>query len=155
MELKKRVLEDNIANITRSGKHYKPSFLKKDHPSRDLGEGSKPTKPRGKEDKEEEDRVLMQLKKTQAHASVWSLLMASQKHCKALLDALNEKEVPIEITTQEVLSLIGVEGPSHPLLDFSNEDLPSKGATHTRPLQITIECMRAKVLMVFIDNGST
>jgi len=42
-ELKKRVLEDNIANITRSGKHYKPSFLEKDHPSRDLGEGSKPT----------------------------------------------------------------------------------------------------------------
>jgi len=57
MELKKRVLEDNISNITRSGKHYKPSFLEKDHLSRDLGEGSKPTEP--KEDKEEEDRVLM------------------------------------------------------------------------------------------------
>ncbi|KAK9991357.1 hypothetical protein SO802_026342 [Lithocarpus litseifolius] len=40
-ELKKRVLEDNVANITRSGKHYKPSFLEKDHPGRDLGEGSK------------------------------------------------------------------------------------------------------------------
>ena len=133
MGLKKRVLEDNIANITRSGKHYKPSFLEKDHPSRDLGEGSKPTKPRGKEDKEEEDRVLMHLKKTQAHVSEWSLLMAFQKHCKTLLDALNEKEVPIEITTQEVLSLIGVEGPSHPLLDFSNEDLPPEGATQTRP----------------------
>ena len=25
-ELKKRVLEDNVTNITRSGKHYKPSF---------------------------------------------------------------------------------------------------------------------------------
>ena len=49
-ELKKRVLEDNVTNITRSGKHYKPSFLENDHPSRDLGEGSKPTKPRGKED---------------------------------------------------------------------------------------------------------
>ena len=57
--MKKRVLEDNIANITRSGKHYKPSFLEKDHPGRDLGKGSKPTKPMGKEDKEEEDRVLM------------------------------------------------------------------------------------------------
>ena len=37
MELKKRVFEDNVANITRSGKHYKPSFLENDHPSRDLG----------------------------------------------------------------------------------------------------------------------
>ena len=49
MKLKKRVLEDNVANITRNGKHYKPSFLEKDHPGRDLGEGSK-----RKEDKEEE-----------------------------------------------------------------------------------------------------
>ena len=58
-ELKKRVLEDNVANITRSGKHYKPSFLEKDHPSRDLGEGSKTIEPKGKEDeKEEEDRIL-------------------------------------------------------------------------------------------------
>ena len=56
-ELEKRVLEDNISNITRSGKHYKPSFLEKDHLGRDLGEGSKPTEP--KEEKEEEDRVLM------------------------------------------------------------------------------------------------
>ena len=61
-KLKKRVLEDNVANITRSGKHNKPSFLEKDHLGRDLGEVSKPTEPKG--DKEEEDRVLMQLKKT-------------------------------------------------------------------------------------------
>ena len=49
---------------------------------------------------------------------------------------------------------MGVEGSSHPLLAFSNEDLPPKSATHTRPLQITIECMGAKVLVVLIDNGS-
>ena len=40
----------------------------------------------------------MQLKKTQAHVSVWGLLMASQKYRKPLLDALNGKEVPIETT---------------------------------------------------------
>ena len=39
-ELKKRVIEDNVANITRSGKHYKPPFLEKDRLSRDIGEGS-------------------------------------------------------------------------------------------------------------------
>ena len=66
---------------------------------------------------------------------------------------MNEKEVPIEITPQEVLSLMGVEGPSHPLLDFFDEDLPPEGATHTKPLQITIECMDAKVPMVLIENG--
>ena len=71
------------------------------------------------------------------------------------MDALNGKEVPIETTAQDVLSLMVVEGSSQPRLVFSDEDLPPEGATHTRPLQITIECMDAKVLMVLIDNGST
>ena len=59
----------------------------------------------------------------------------------------------IETTPQEVLSLMGVEAPFHPLLPFFDEDLPPEGATHTIPLQITIECMGAKVPMVLIDNG--
>ena len=69
-ELKKEVIEDNVANITKSGKHYKPSFLEKDHLGRNIEEGFKPTEPKGKEEKEEEDRVLTQLKKTQAHVSI-------------------------------------------------------------------------------------
>ena len=63
-------MEDNVANITRSGKHYKPSFLEKDHLGKDIGERSKPMEPKGKEEKEEEDRVLTQLKKTQSHVSI-------------------------------------------------------------------------------------
>ena len=69
-ELRKTFMEDNAANITRSGKHYKPSFLEKDHPGKDIGERSKPMEPKGKEEKEEEDRVLTQLKKTQSHVSI-------------------------------------------------------------------------------------
>ena len=80
--------------------------------------------------------------------------MASHKRCSALLTALNGKEVPIETTSQEVLSLIGVEAPSHPFLAFSNEELHLKGASHIRPLQIIVECMDAKVPMVLINNGS-
>ena len=57
-KLKKMVVEEDVANITRSAKHYKPSFLEKDHPGRDIGKGSKLTKSKGKEEKEEEDRVL-------------------------------------------------------------------------------------------------
>ena len=75
-ELKKSVLEDNVANITRSGKHYKPSFLEKDHLGRNMQEGTKPVEPKGKEEKEEEDKVLTQLKKTQAHVSMWGLLIS-------------------------------------------------------------------------------
>ena len=68
-ELKKRILEDDVANVTRSGKHYKLSFLEKDRPGRNLEEGSRPIRLNGKEEKEE-DRVLTQLKKTQAHVPV-------------------------------------------------------------------------------------
>jgi len=67
--------------------------------------------------------------------------MASHKYRSAFLDALNGKEMPIETTPQEVLSLMGVKALSHPLLAFSIKELPFEGATHTRPLQITIECM--------------
>ena len=45
-----------------------------------------------------------------------------------------------------------VKAPSYPSLTFSDEELPFEGATHTRPLQITIKCMGAKVPMVLIDN---
>ena len=81
--------------------------------------------------------------------------MASLKHPSALLDTLNGKEVPIETIPQEVLFLMGVEAPFYPSLTFSNEELPPKGATHTRPLQITIESMGANVPMALISNGYT
>ena len=93
------------------------------------------------------------MKKTQAHVSIWGLLMASYKHCSAFLDALNGKEVPIETTPQEVISFLGVEALSYPLLAFFDKELPLEGATHTRPLQTTIECMGGKVPMMLIDNG--
>ena len=86
--------------------------------------------------------------------SVWGLLVASHKNHSALFDALNGKEVPIKTTPQEVLALIAVEAPSHLSLTISDEKLPPKGTTNAKPLQITIECMGAKVLMVLIDNGS-
>ena len=54
-ELKKRVIEDNVVDITRSRKHYKPFLLEKECPGRDIVQGSKPTEPKGKGEKEEED----------------------------------------------------------------------------------------------------
>ena len=62
--------------------------------------------------------------------------------------------MPIETTPQEELSFMGVEAPSHPSFTFSDEELLPEKASHTRPLQITIECMGAKVPMVLTDNGS-
>ena len=52
-KLKKRTQEDDVANVNRSGKPYKLSFFEKDHPSRNLGEGSRPVGINGNEEKEE------------------------------------------------------------------------------------------------------
>ena len=72
--IEEKIFEDYVANRTKSRKHYKPSFLEKDRPDKDLREGSKPTESIGTEEEEEEegekDRILMQLKKTQAHVSI-------------------------------------------------------------------------------------
>ena len=96
--------------------------------------------PEGKEDKEEEDRVLMQLKKTQAHVSS--------------LECIEwERSTYRKYTTRSFVSY-GNRRFFTPSPAFFDGDLPFGGATHTRPLQITIECMGAKVLMVLIGNGS-
>ena len=41
----------------------------------------------------EEDRVLTQLKKTQANITIWGLLIASKNQRQAMLDALNRLDV--------------------------------------------------------------
>ena len=40
-----------MANITRIGKLYKPPFLEKDHPGRNMEEGSKPIDSMGRKKK--------------------------------------------------------------------------------------------------------
>ena len=70
IKLEKSIVKENVASITRSRKYYKPSFLERGYLDRDIREGSKPTKLKVKEEKEEEDRVLTQLKKNQAYVPV-------------------------------------------------------------------------------------
>lgn len=42
-EVKKIEQEKDVMNVTRSEKNYKPSFLEKYYPKRDMGEGQKPS----------------------------------------------------------------------------------------------------------------
>ena len=37
---------------------------------------------------------------------------------------------------------------------FSEDDLPSKGSNHTRPLHISVGCLGRRVPSVLLDNGS-
>ena len=53
-KLKKRIQEDDVANVNRSGKHQKLSFLDKYHAGRNLGEGSSLVGINRNEEKEED-----------------------------------------------------------------------------------------------------
>lgn len=88
--LKKRFQEESIANITRSGKHYKPSFLRK---TISIGTWEKERNLLALMGKEE-DRVLAQMKRNQAYVSVWELLMVSRKYQALVLEAFPRKEYP-------------------------------------------------------------
>ena len=139
---------------TRTGKHFKPPHLEVKHPGREdlerevtnLKSVSKIGKGKGiaKPDKEE-DRVLTQLKRTQATISIWGLLIAAQKHRDAILGALAEKEVPMTTSPEVVLSIMGVENTGAVII-FTDK--------HNRAFYITVKCLNAKVPRVLVDNGS-
>ncbi|XP_077211881.1 uncharacterized protein LOC143847087 [Tasmannia lanceolata] len=75
------------------------------------------------------------------------------KHRQVVLCDLNASQVSVEITPDELVGLVAMTKVSK-VLSFSDEDLPSEGKDHTRPLKITILCNRKKVSEVLVDNGS-
>ncbi|XP_077249097.1 uncharacterized protein LOC143888528 [Tasmannia lanceolata] len=93
------------------------------------------------------------LKKTQANISVWGLLMSSSKHRKVVLKELNSAQVSVEITPDELVSVVSVARTTK-TLSFTDSDLPPEGKDHTKPLRISVVCNKKKVPEVLIDNGS-
>ena len=92
----------------------------------------------------EEDKVLAQLKKTQASISIWGLIMASQKHRDAILESMAGKEVPMDTTLEQVLSIMGMTTDESAII-FTTKDLPPEGGDHDRAFYVTIDCIGSKV----------
>ncbi|XP_077251793.1 uncharacterized protein LOC143891021 [Tasmannia lanceolata] len=72
---------------------------------------------------------------------------------EVVLRELNSSQVSVEITPDELVGLVAMTKASK-ALSFSDEDLPSEGRDHTRPLKITLLCNQKKVSEVLVDNGS-
>ncbi|XP_077212815.1 uncharacterized protein LOC143847916 [Tasmannia lanceolata] len=142
---------DELRHVTRGGRVFKPAELRVDNPA-EVARGVDNQKQKQRLE-EEEDNLLNQLKKTQANVSIWGLLMASPKHRQVVLRELNSSQVSVEITPDELVGLVAMTKASK-ALSFSDEDLPSEGKDHTRPLKITILCNQKKVSEVLVDNGS-
>lgn len=54
-----------------------------------------------------DDKVLDQLKKTQANITIWGLLVASKPHCTTLIKLLDESIVPPDSTPTQLSNMIG------------------------------------------------
>ena len=74
---------EEVHHLTREGRHFKLAYLEEDYPGRDLPPAREAIKAKAPKETEE-DKVLAQLKKTQASISIWGLIMASQKHRDAI-----------------------------------------------------------------------
>ncbi|XP_077232247.1 uncharacterized protein LOC143867639 [Tasmannia lanceolata] len=142
---------DELRHVTRGGRVFKPAELRVENPAEVARAVENQRQKQSVE--EEEDNLLKQLKKTQANVSIWGLLLASPKHRQVVLRELNSSQVSVEITPDELVSLVAVTRASRDL-SFTDEDLPPEGRDHVRPLRITIICNKKRVPEVLIDNGS-
>ena len=86
----------------------------------------------------EDDEILRQLRTTQAHISIWSLLASSSTHRDALIRALSQIRVDTATTPGGLIHFLTADRAT--CIVFSDDDLPPKGSDHVRPLFIDVAC---------------
>ena len=127
-------------------RHFKTPHLERDNSVEALNKSTQQTSAKKYE-------VLKQLQRTQANISLWSLLMSSYKHRKNLVGLLNQIQVPITTTSQDLNAMIGSIS-KELTISYSDKDLTKKGKHHNNPLHITVDAKGTRILMVLIDDGS-
>ncbi|XP_077252356.1 uncharacterized protein LOC143891701 [Tasmannia lanceolata] len=143
---------DELQHVTRGGRVFKPPELSAENPA-EIARAAGNQRLNKSVAEEEDDNLLKQLRKTQANISIWGMLMSSSKHRKVILRELNAAQVSVDVTPDELVSLVTPARISK-VLSFTDEDLPPKGRDHTKPLKITLICNKKKVPEVLVDNGS-
>ena len=79
--------------------------------------------------------------------------MGSYKHCQNLVDILNQIQLPITTTSQDLNAMIGSISREF-TISYSDKDLTKKGKHHNNPLHITIDAKGKKIPMVLINDGN-
>ncbi|XP_070015193.1 uncharacterized protein [Nicotiana sylvestris] len=98
--------------------------------------------------------IVEQLRKTPTQISLFSLLIYSDEHCRALMKILNEAHVPNKITMNH-LEKISNEIFESKRITFSNDDLPLEGTEHNRALYLIVKCEDFVVTRMLVGNGSS
>ena len=91
----------------------------------------------------EDDEILRQLRTTQARISIWSLLALSNTHRDALIRALSHIIVDTATTPGGLIHFLTADRAT--CIVFSDNDLPTKGSDHVRPLFIDFACSGRRV----------
>ncbi|XP_077223046.1 uncharacterized protein LOC143856664 [Tasmannia lanceolata] len=118
---------DELRHVTRGGRVFKPAEIRVENPAEVARAGDNQKQNQRLDG--EEDNLLNQLKKTQANVSIWGLLLASPKHRQVVLRELNSSQVSVEITPDELVSLVAATRASQDL-SFTDKDLPPEGRDH-------------------------
>ena len=101
----------------------------------------------------EDGEILCQLRTTQAHISIWSLLASSSTHTEALIRDLNQIRVDTVTTPGGLIHFLIADKAT--CIMFSFNDLPPEGSDHVCPLFNEVSCLGRRVPSVLLDNGSS
>jgi hypothetical protein len=158
------IFQAEIGGLTRSGKCFTPEELEKQRKAKGKEEvdvTEEINKPVTEEEtseflklmKHSEYSVVEQLKKTPARISLFSLILSSEPHRKALQKVLNEAYVPQDINQEAMEHLVGRIQASN-YIYFTEDELSPDGTGHNKPLYITVHCKDILIGKILIDNGS-
>ncbi|XP_077224177.1 uncharacterized protein LOC143857604 [Tasmannia lanceolata] len=142
---------DEVQHFTRGGRVFKPPELRDENPAalaREVVEDHVQ-----KRIAEENDEIVKQLKKTQAHITVWGLLTVSRQHREAVLKELNAVQVSTETSPDQLADLVAMVSAAKSIT-FTDQDLPPQGRDHIHALHVTIVCQGMRIPSVLVDNGS-
>ncbi|XP_073261997.1 uncharacterized protein [Populus alba] len=158
------VFQAEIGGLTRSGRCFTPEELEKQRKAKgkekvDITEEI--NKPFTEEEtneflklmKHSEYSIVEQLKKTPSRISLFSLILSSEPHRKALQKVLNEAYVPQDINQETMEHLVGRIQASN-YIYFTEDELCPDGTGHNMPLYITVRCKDILIGKVLVDNGS-
>ena len=98
-----------------------------------------------------DDKIICQLRTTQARMSIWSLLASSITHRDALIRALSQIRIETATTLEGLIRFPTADRAT--CIVFSNDDLPPEGSNHVQPLFIDVAYSGHQVSSVLQDNG--
>ncbi|XP_050909727.1 uncharacterized protein LOC127123560 [Lathyrus oleraceus] len=99
-------------------------------------------------------KIVEQLNQTPSKISIFSLLLSSEAHRKALLKVLNATHVMQDITVDQFDDVVANITASR-YLGFNEAELPPEGKAHNKALHISVTCTDSLLSRVLVDTGSS